>query len=130
MYNIVWSHVEHLCGIVKMCSQQNQINMKKVLLATMTMLMLFSIIPVQVQAGVETRSVPAIPAPVPAEVTVMLNRLDEIQAMDVSILGKSERKELRKEVRAIKSDLRELGQGVYLSVGAIIIIILLLILLL
>ncbi len=119
----------HLCG-VKMYSHQNQILMKKLLLATLTMFMLFSIIPVQLQAGVETRSVPATPAPVPAEVTVMLNRLDEIKAMDMSALGKVEKKELRKEVKMIRSDLRAAGQGVYLSVGAIIIIILLLILLL
>ncbi len=104
--------------------------MKKLLLATLTMFMLFSIIPVQLQAGVETRSVPATPAPVPAEVTVMLNRLDEIRAMDLSSLGKTEKKELRKEVRTIKSDLRAASEGVYLSAGAIIIIILLLILIL
>lgn len=104
--------------------------MKKLLLASMTMIMLFSIIPVQMQAGVEARSIPATPAPVPAEVTVMLNRLDEIHAMDMSTLGKVEKKELRKEVRAIKSDLRASSQGVYLSVGAIILIVLLLILLL
>ena len=60
----------------------------------------------------------------------MLNRLDEIKAMDMSALGKVEKKELRKEVKMIRSDLRAAGQGVYLSVGAIIIIILLLILLL
>ena len=104
--------------------------MKKLLLTTLTMFMLFSIIPVQIQAGVETRSVPATPAPVPAEITVMLNRREEIKAMDISALGKVEKKELRKEVKMIKSDLRAAGQGVYLSVGAIIIIILLLILLL
>lgn len=104
--------------------------MKKLILASMTMIMLFSIMPVQMQAGVETRSIPTTPAPVPAEVTVMLNRLDEIHAMDMSTLGKVEKKELRKEVRAIKSDLRAASQGVYLSVGAIILIVLLLILLL
>jgi hypothetical protein len=121
--------MDHLCR-VKMYSRQNQIHMKKLLLATLTMFMLFSIIPVQLHAGVETRSVPATPATVPAEVTVMLNRLDEIHAMDMSALGKVEKKELRKEVKAIKGDLRAAGQGVYLSVGAIIIIVLLLILLL
>lgn len=67
---------------------------------------------------------------VPAEVTVMLNRLDEIKAMDKSALKSSEKKALRKEVRAIKSSLAASGNGVYFSVGAIIIIILLLILLL
>lgn len=66
----------------------------------------------------------------PAEVKEMLNRLEEIKAMDKSSLKSSEKRELRKEVRAIKADLKATGNGVYFSVGAIIIIILLLILLL
>ena len=67
---------------------------------------------------------------VPAEVKVMLTRLEEIKAMDKSEMKASEKKELRKEVRAIKANLAATGNGVYFSVGAIIIIILLLILLL
>lgn len=70
------------------------------------------------------------PKEIPAEVQTLLNRLDEIKAMDKSSLNSSEKKELRKEVREIKSELRASGNGVYFSVGAIIIIILLLILLL
>ncbi len=70
------------------------------------------------------------PKEIPAEVKTMLNRLEEIKAMDKSSLKSSEKKELRKEVREIKSELRASGNGVYFSVGAIIIIILLLILLL
>jgi hypothetical protein len=70
------------------------------------------------------------PKEIPAEVRIKLNRLDEIKAMDKSSLNSSEKKELRKEVRSIKADLRTTGGGLYLSVGAIIIIILLLILLL
>lgn len=67
---------------------------------------------------------------VPVEVKTMLNRLEEIKAMDKSEMSRVEKKELRKEVRAIKSSLKSSGNGVYLSVGAIIIIVLLLILLL
>ncbi|MGL2964261.1 hypothetical protein ACSVH2_10625 [Flavobacterium sp. RSB2_4_14] len=67
---------------------------------------------------------------VPAEVKIMLNRLEEIKEMDKSSLSSSEKKELRKEVRVIKKSLKASGNGVYLSIGAIIIIILLLILLL
>lgn len=70
------------------------------------------------------------PKEVPPEVKVMLDRLNEIKEMDKSSLKSSEKKELRKEVRAIKTNLKAKGNGVYLSVGAIIIIILLLILLL
>lgn len=70
------------------------------------------------------------PKEMPAEVKTMLNRLNEIKEMDKSNLSSSEKKELRTEVKTIKKNLKSSGQGVYLSVGAIIIIILLLILLL
>jgi hypothetical protein len=70
------------------------------------------------------------PKEVPAEVQKMLDRLEEIKEIDKSSLTRIEKKELRKEVREIKATLRSSGNGVYLSVGAIIIIILLLILLL
>lgn|SRR5690606_11958388 len=65
-----------------------------------------------------------------AKAKILLERLEEIKAMDKSKLSKQERKELRKEVRDIKQQLRSTGNGIYLSIGAIIIIILLLILLL
>jgi hypothetical protein len=57
----------------------------------------------------------------------LVQRLEEIKAMDKSTLTRSERKALRKEVKDIK---KEMKGGIYLSVGAIIIIILLLILIL
>jgi len=64
------------------------------------------------------------------EAKVMVQRLDEIMAMDIKNMNVAEKKVMRKEVRAIKSDLREGSQGIYLSFGIIIIIILLLVLLL
>lgn len=70
------------------------------------------------------------PKEIPAEVKTMLNRLNEIKEMDKSDLSSSEKKELRTEVKTIKKNLKSSGNGVYLSVGAIIIIVLLLILLL
>jgi hypothetical protein len=65
-----------------------------------------------------------------AKVKVMELRLIEIKEMDKSGLKSAEKRELRNEVRTIKTQLAEMGGGVYISVGAIIIIILLLILLL
>lgn len=67
---------------------------------------------------------------VPSHVRVQLDRLDEIKSMDKSQLTSTEKKALRKEVKIIKSSLRDSNSGIYLSVGAIIIIVLLLILLL
>ena len=56
--------------------------------------------------------------------------VDEIRAMDKSTLTRVERKELRKELRTINTELKSTGNSIYLSIGAIIIIILLLILIL
>lgn len=64
-----------------------------------------------------------------AEAEVLITRLNDIKEMDKSGLTRGEKRELRQETRAIKKHLRDIGQGVYLSAGAIIIIILLLILL-
>jgi hypothetical protein len=60
----------------------------------------------------------------------LLNRLNEIKAMDKSSLTKTERKDLRNEVKDIKKELKANSRGIYLSIGAVVIIILLLILLL
>ena len=60
----------------------------------------------------------------------LLQRLEEIKDMNKSELTGSEKKDLRKEVRGIKKEMKTISGGVYLSVGAIIIVILLLILLL
>jgi hypothetical protein len=60
----------------------------------------------------------------------LLNRLNEIKAMTKQNLSRSEKRELRKEVKEIRKELKAAKNGIYLSVGAIIIIILLLILLL
>jgi hypothetical protein len=104
--------------------------MKKFTFYLMMMVLSLSAFPTTILAAEKSPTVTNTTKEVPAEVKVMLSRLDEIKAMDKSSLKSSEKKELRKEVRAIKSELRSTGNGVYFSVGAIIIIILLLILLL
>lgn len=60
----------------------------------------------------------------------IVNRVEEIRNMDKSNLSREDKKALRKELREMKEQARAMQQGVYLSVGAIIIIILLLILIL
>ena len=92
----------------------------------------FTLIPISSYAS-DPIAVPGVVAPetpVSPEVTRMLSRVDEIKAMDKSNLSSAEKKSLRKELRSLKHDLKVLGKGVYLSIGAIIIIILLLILIL
>jgi hypothetical protein len=53
-------------------------------------------------------------------------RVEEIKAMDFSEMSKEERKEVKNELKDMKVEAKQLGGGVYLSVGAIIIILLLL----
>jgi len=77
-----------------------------------------------------TADVPVTTNEMPAEVKTMLNRLEEIKNMDKSNMSRSEKKELRAEVKTIKKNLKASNHGIYLSIGAVIIIILLLILLL
>lgn len=105
--------------------------MKKLTLFTFIALMTLTIVPSNVAAKtIEPISSSTNPKEVPAEVKVLLNRLEEIKNMDKSDLNSSEKKVLRKEVKAIKATLKSSRSGIYLSVGAIIIIVLLLILLL
>jgi hypothetical protein len=106
--------------------------MKKIVLCLMVTFLSLAFIPVQLKA-VTTDEPSSLPAPKPvdsAEVKIMLLRLDEIKAMEMSKLKSDEKKELRKEVKSIKHNLREVGGGVYLSVAAIILIVVLLIVLL
>ncbi len=65
-----------------------------------------------------------------AQFDKLVNRVEEIRKMDKSDLTRVEKKALRSELKELKQQARALNQGVYLSVGAIIIIILLLILIL
>jgi len=116
--------------------------MKKLALGVMAAIMLILVIPPQLRAeNVPAPVAVAAPAAVASkDASVLVARVEAIKAMDFSTLSSAEKKELRKELRAIKSDLKESKKndvvatsgngGVYLSVGAIIIIILLLILLL
>lgn len=105
--------------------------MKKLTVCLLAALLSLAFIPLQAIAKTESVSTlaTATKAAESAKVKVLLDRLDEIKAIDKSKLSSSEKKLLRKEVRATKEQLETTGGGVYLSVGAIIIIILLLILL-
>jgi hypothetical protein len=106
--------------------------MKKIALYLMATCLSLTILPLQSKAATTgASSSVVISTPVEsAEAKVLLLRLNEINEMDKSNLKPSDKKNLRKEVRSINHELREMGGGIYLSVGAIIIILLLLIILL
>lgn len=106
--------------------------MNKSLLCITAAFLLFSFVPAQLKASTN---------PVPTWVTMttvveptksetLIARQNEIKAIDKTTLNASERKDLRKESRSIKRELKQLNGGVYLSAGAIILIVILLIVLL
>lgn len=103
--------------------------MNKLTVLTLTALLVCTIFATPLNAAKDPikTTIPSIPN---TEAQALINRLDEINAMNKAPLSKTEKRELRKEVRTIKKELTESNGGIYLSVGAIIIIILLLILLL
>jgi hypothetical protein len=104
--------------------------MKKYTMYFLTLFVLLSLTPIRSKAEPTAVTKEKTKKVESEEAKVMLARIDAIKAMDKSEMSRSQKKELRKEVRAIKSNLANLGQGVYLSAGGIIIILLILILLL
>lgn len=75
---------------------------------------------------------PVNPAPskeAEAEIKQLTNRLEEIKAMDLKNMPKGEKRALKKEVKATRKKIEDLGGGVYISAGALLVIIILLILL-
>ena len=104
--------------------------MKKLIYPLLTLFLLGSFSMNSVQAAETPKPIATTTEPpIPQEVQVMINRVYEIRDMDRSSLTVAQKKELKKELRTIKSELRAIS-GIYLSIGALIIIILLLILLL
>jgi hypothetical protein len=106
--------------------------MKKITLGLLATCLSLTFIPLQ-SFGATTNEPSSLVVTKPAEsaeAKTLLLRLDELNAMDMSKLKSSEKKNMRKEVRSINHELRELSGGVYLSVGAILLIALLLIILL
>jgi hypothetical protein len=55
---------------------------------------------------------------------ILLIRMDEINALDKASLTQSQVSALRKELRLIKGDLKELKKGTYMPAGKLIIILL------
>jgi hypothetical protein len=82
-------------------------------------------------AAVETPAAtkPVVNTAEAAEAKALVLRLNEIKSMDKSKLEAKDKKALRKEVKSIKRELKDISGGVYLSAGTIIIVLLLLILL-
>lgn len=100
--------------------------MKKTRLYVMVIMLSFGAL-TTVKAS-EKKPTPA-SSEIPAEIVVMLNRLEEIKEMDKSELDRFEKKALRKEVRAIKYQIRSTGNGIYITTGALLVILILILIL-
>lgn len=106
--------------------------MKKIVFCVMAAMLSMTFIPLQTNASTSEPATSLVD-PVSsesAEVKLLELRLAEIKAMDRSELNASEKKALKKEVKSIKHNLKEMGDGVYLSVGALVLLAILLIVLL
>jgi hypothetical protein len=105
--------------------------MKKFTLAFVTAIMLLIMSPAQAKetSPAAPRST-ALTAEESARVTALINRVNEINAMDRSTMTHTEKKELRKELRSIKREVNHSNGGVvYISGGLLVLIIVLIILL-
>lgn len=109
--------------------------MKKFALCVMATLLSLTFIPLSLSAAPRTapsstaNTNPVSPADA-AKANELLLRLNEIKTSDKSELTASEKKDMRKEVRSINSELKAISGGVYISAGVLLIILILLIVLL
>ena len=62
------------------------------------------------------------------EVARLTKRVEEIRSMDKSEMTSVEKRELRKEVKGIKENVRKNGEVIYISGGTLLLIILIIIL--
>lgn len=131
----------------KLCSTLKLYLMKKSILILMATFLLLLFVPVQLSAHEDNDETKApVQSELQARVDILVERLVEIESMDIPSLKSTEKRALKKEVRTIHKELKSInenpanppvnippavvGNGVYISVGGLIIIILLLILLL
>lgn len=60
---------------------------------------------------------------------ILINRINEINAMDKSKLSKKEKSLLKSELKRMKNQVHSARNGIYISTGAVLLIILIIILL-
>jgi hypothetical protein len=105
--------------------------MKKIIICVMATFLSVTFLPLQSKAAATEPS--SLVAPKPAEsseVKTMELRINEIKAMDKSVMNPSEKKALRREVKSINHKLRDISGGIYVSAGVLILVLILLIVLL
>jgi methionine-rich copper-binding protein CopC len=105
--------------------------MKKLAICLLTACLSLTVLPSQaIAAPVITKTFTPANSSDAERVKTLELRLNEIKAMDKSKMKASEKKKLRKEVKSINRDIHDIGGGVYISAGAIIVVLILLLVLL
>lgn len=100
---------------------------KNIKLYVLTAAIALASVPVSLNAKTTSEPPSATKTEERAEAKGLINRLYEINDMRHSNLTASEKQVLGQEVKDINNRLKDIGGGIYISVGAIIIILLLLI---
>ncbi len=106
--------------------------MKKIILSLALAILTLAFFPVASAGAISEKPPVTIPAPKPAdeaEARVLISRLNEINSMDKRKLNSSEKRNLRKEVKSIRTRLKDISGGVYISGAALVVIIVILIIL-
>lgn len=106
--------------------------MKKLIVSLFTGVLLLIMIPAQAKDAAKRTATSSISATniESLEVSALVARVNEINAMDKSSLTASERKEIRMELRSVKKEVnRRGGDVVYISGGLLVLIIVLIIIL-
>jgi hypothetical protein len=109
--------------------------MKKFIFCLMAIVLSLTFLPVQsfaaTKEGPSSLVVTKPPEPAEsAEAKALVTRLDEIKAMDMSKLKSAEKKDLRKETRSIRRELKTISGGVYVSAGVLIVVLIILVIIL
>jgi arginase family enzyme len=103
--------------------------MKKLMVCVVTAVMLVTSTPVQSKTENNSIQISATETE-SAELKALIKRVNEINAMNRSTMSRAERKEIRKELREIKKEVKRHGGGtVYISGGLLMLIVVLIILL-
>lgn len=113
----------------KLTFKTTKMNVNKFIKAALIMVCISTTLPAFSNPVIPNTELNTVP-PSNTREAYLLNRLAEIKKMTKQNLSRAEKKELRKEIKEIRKEIKASKNGIYLSVGAIIIIVLLLILLL
>jgi hypothetical protein len=105
--------------------------MKKIAICLLTACLSLTILPTYASAPkADIKTVTSTNSSDAEKVKALELRLYEIKAMDKSKMKASEKKKLRKEVKSINRNIHDIGGGVYISAGAIIVALILILVLL